>query len=55
MSLKIKVSYTEEKEAAAFLNLLQPIIDLFKVKKSEGTPPYKHLYFMPKNTGKPRQ
>lgn len=55
MSLKIKVSYTEEEEAAAFLELMKPVIDLFKVKKSECTPPYKHIYFIPKKAGKPRQ
>lgn len=55
MSLKIKVSYTEEGEAAAFLELLKPIADLFNVKKCKGASPYKHLYFIPKNAGKPRQ
>lgn len=48
MSMKIKVSYTEEAEARLVARLLQPILDRFKVKKSEGTPPYKHLYFTPK-------
>lgn len=53
MSMKIKVSYTDEEEAAAFLSLLRPVIDLFKVKKSEGTPPYKHMYFIHKKGGNP--
>lgn len=51
MSLKIKVSYESENEANLVLNLLKPILPLFKVKKSTGTPPYKNLFFMPKNTG----
>lgn len=45
MSLKIKVSYTEDGEAAMILKLLKPILGRFKVKKSTGTPPYNHLYF----------
>lgn len=55
MSVKIKVSYTEDAEATSIMTLLKPIIGLFKVKKSEGKPPFKHLYFTPKNGGKPRQ
>lgn len=55
MSMKIKVSYTDEAEALTIVNLLKPIIDRFKVKKSEGKAPYKHLYFIPKNSEKPRQ
>jgi len=53
-TMKIKISY-EEREAAdveRLIDLLRPIIDRFKVKKSEGTPPYKHLYFTPKKCGK---
>lgn len=53
MSMKIKVSYTDDAEAASILTLLKPLLDRFKVKKSAGTPPYKHLYFTPKKTGKP--
>lgn len=52
MSMKITVSYTEEAEAEAVLNLMKPILGRFKVKKSTGKPPYNHLYFMPKNSGK---
>lgn len=55
MSLKIKVSYEREEEASLIMDLLKPIIDRFKVKKSEGKAPYKHLYFIPKNSEKPRQ
>lgn len=54
MSMKIKVSYTDEAEAAAVMSMLYPVIDCFKVKKSEGKPPYKHLYFIPKKGEKPR-
>lgn len=53
MSMKIKVSYTEEAEANTILALLKPIISRFKVKKSTNCPPYKHLYFTPKNSEKP--
>lgn len=55
MSMKIKVSYTDDLEAASIVTLLEPIIDRFKVKKSAGTPPYKHLYFTPKKREKARQ
>ena len=50
--MKIKVSYEEEQEAKLILHLLSPILDGFKVKKSENRPPYKHLFFTPKNGGK---
>lgn len=55
MSMKIKVSYTEEAEAQTVLELLKPIICRFKVKKNTSTPPYKHLYFTPRNSEKPRR
>ena len=48
MSLKIKVSYSEDHEANMILSLLKPILPLFKVKKSAGTPPFKHMYFTPR-------
>ena len=48
MSVKIKISYTQEKEAEAILRLLKPVSGCFKIKKSMGTPPYKHIYFTPK-------
>jgi hypothetical protein len=54
MSVKIRVSYTEESEADSVLQLLKPILGRFKVNKSKGTPPYKHLYFTPKNGVKAR-
>ena len=50
--MKIHISYIEDHEAAEILALLKPILSRFKVKKSAGTPPYKHLYFTPKNGGK---
>lgn len=50
MSLKIKVSYSEDHEANLVLSLLKPILPLFKVKKSTGTPPFKHLYFTPRKS-----
>ncbi len=52
MSMKIHVSYTEDEEATEFQTLLKPISHRFKVKKSTGTYPYKHLYFTPR---KPRK
>lgn len=55
MSIRIKVSYQEEHEARLIMGLLKPIIPLFKVKKSEGTPPYKHLYFTPTKDEKSSQ
>lgn len=55
MSMKIRVSYTEEAEADAILRVLQPLADLFNVKKCDGTPPYRHIYFTPKKGGKPRR
>lgn len=53
MSVKIKVSYTEDEEETFIFGLFQPLMRFFKVKKSEGKPPFKHLYFTPKNGGKP--
>lgn len=50
MSIKIKVSYSEDHEASLILSLLKPILPMFKVKKSTGSPPYKHLFFMPKKS-----
>ena len=55
MSIKIKVSYQEEQEASLIMGLLKPIIPLFKVKKSDGKPPYKHLYFTPTKGENPRK
>ena len=56
-TMKIKISYEEREavEVQRLVELLKPILDRFKVKKSTGTPPYKHLYFTPKNGGKPRK
>ena len=52
--MKIKISYTgeEETELQRLIELLKPIIGRCKVKKSAGTPPYKHVYFTPKNSEK---
>ena len=52
--MKIKISYTgeEETELQRLIELLKPIIGRFKVKKSAGTPPYKHVYFTTKNSKK---
>lgn len=53
MSLKIKVSYEREQEVEEVLKLLDPIVHLFKVKRSEGTSRYKHLYLVPRKKRKP--
>ena len=50
--MKIHVSYIEDHEADELLALLKPILGRFKVKKSTGTPPYKHLHFNPTNSKK---
>lgn len=55
MSIKIKVSYEEEHEANLIISLLKPVLHCFKVKKSEGTAPFKHLYFIPTNHEKARK
>lgn len=54
--MKIKISYTgeEEHDLQRLVELLKPIIGRFKVKKRTGTPPYKHVYFTPKNGEKQR-
>ncbi len=53
--MKIHISYETEEEVKSVIELLKPVIDRFKVKKSTGTPPYKHIYFTPKNGAKPRR
>lgn len=53
MSVKIHVSYETEEEMRAVLTVLQPVMDSFRIRKSTGKPPYNHLYFTPKNSGKP--
>lgn len=54
MSIKIKISYEDEQEARLIMGLLKPIIPRFKVKKSEGKAPYKHIFFTPTKGEKPR-
>lgn len=51
MSLKIHISYTPEDEAAAerIAARIREILPRHKLKKSTGTPPFKHLYFNPWN------
>lgn len=52
MSVKVKISYTDEREISAIVPQLKALLPRHKLKKSTGTPPYKHLYFTPKNTPK---
>lgn len=55
MPVKVKISYTPDEEARIprLEALLRTVLPRHKVKKSMGAPPYKHLYFTPKNGGKP--
>jgi hypothetical protein len=53
--VKIHISYKEKEEALEAIKLLKPILPRFKVKKSTGRPPYKHIYFIPKKCGKPTE
>lgn len=46
--IKIKVSYTDDTEAAEILHLLQPILKQFKIKESNNKTKYRHLYFNPR-------
>lgn len=63
MSLKIDISYTENREANEVLKLLEPILYRFKIDpdkldqlrtapdlpiKGDATPVYKRLYLKPK-------
>lgn len=52
MSLRIKVSFTEDNEAETVLNLLKPIMGRFRVKKKSTDSEYKILYLMPKQAKK---
>ena len=49
MSLKIKVSYTDDQEAETILSLLDPIMGMFKVKRSSSEA-YKNLYLEQKRS-----
>lgn len=52
MSVKIKISYTEEEELAGVIQLLSPVIKSWKKsKKQEGR--YKNAYAMLKHGAKP--
>lgn len=55
MSMKIKVSYTNEVEERSIMSILKPLLGFYKVKKCEGKPPYKHIYFTPKNGANPHE
>lgn len=53
--MKIHVSYDSEEEAKTIKELLKPILDRFKIKENTGTPPYKHLYFIPRKGTKSQE
>ena len=44
MTLKIRISYEQEAEAAQVMQLLKPVMHLFNVKKPETDAQYKHVY-----------
>lgn len=54
MPVKITISYTPDCEQIVqqIEPRLKDILPPYKLKKSTTTPPYKALYFNPKNTGK---
>lgn len=54
MPVKVKISYTPDEEAkiTRLETLMKSLLPCHKVKKSIGTPPYKHLYFTPKKAEK---
>lgn len=52
MPTRINISFTDESEAKEVLTLLAPILDRFKVKKSNATTTYKHIYIDPKKAEK---
>lgn len=42
--MKIKITYQTEQEVAKLLELLKPMLQYAKIKKSQAHPPYKHIY-----------
>ena len=42
--MKIKITYQIEQEVAKLLELLKPMLQYAKIKKSQAHPPYKHIY-----------
>lgn len=55
MPVKVKISYTPDEEAkiTRLETLMKSLLPRHKVKKSTGTPPYKHLYFTPTKAQNP--
>lgn len=53
--MKIRISYSPDEEVRVnhLAALLKCALPHHKVKKSAGTPPYNHLYFIPMKVGKP--
>lgn len=47
MPVKIKISYTDEREISAIVPQIKALLPRHKLKKNKGTPPYKHIYFTP--------
>ncbi|MDI3536511.1 MAG: hypothetical protein PWR12_695 [Eubacteriaceae bacterium] len=48
--IKINISYEDEKEVQPVLELLEPMIDNCKVKRSNHDKPYKHIYITEKHS-----
>lgn len=55
MPVKIHISYTPDDEplAVKLEGIIKGLLPRHKVKKSIGTPPYKHLYFTPTKAQNP--
>ena len=55
MPVKVNISYTPDEEAkiTRLETLMKSLLPRHKVKKSTGTPPYKHLYFTPTKAQNP--
>ena len=55
--MKVTLSYIpeEQKEAAAVLTALRPLLSWEKIHKTDTHPPFLHQDFSPKKPGKPRK
>lgn len=53
MSVKIKVSYTDEQELAGVIRLLSPVIKSYKVKPDKGK--YKRAYIEAETVSEARE
>ena len=53
--MKIRIAYIpeEEREATAIMAVLRPLLPGARVRKSEGKPPFIHLFLVTKTGRKP--